>query len=113
MYLLKWIATTVTLPFWFPIVLLSVGFCIVLLGSILVVSLILSLGLVIWVLKMFFVTYIGLIKARQEVVQEIGNGLNQISWWRFLKMVVNRHIKRLKDLKQSYENYGEIDYKDE
>lgn len=113
MYFLKWAVVGVTSPFWLPIVLFSVALCILVLGSILIVSLALCLGIVIWVLKLFFVTYMGLIKARREVLQEIGNGLNQVPWWRLLRMVLSKHIKRLKELKQSYENYGEIDYDDE
>lgn len=104
MYLLKWLAVAATSPLWFPVVLFCVGFCILVIGSILVVSLFFSLLFVIWVMKLFYVTYVGLIDARKEVMKEIGNGLNSISWWRFIRLMINKHHKKLKEYAQ-YDDY--------
>lgn len=100
MYLLKWLAVAATSPFWFPIVLVIVGFCLLVVGSILIVSLAVSLFVILWLLKVFYVTYGGLIEARQNVIKEIGNELNNISWWRLLRLVLNRYGKQMRDAKQ-------------
>jgi hypothetical protein len=106
MYLLKWLLVGFTSPFWFPLVLLCVGFCVLILGSVVLVALLLSFFLIVWVLKLFHTTYYGLINARKEVLQEIGNGLNKnVPWWRLLRLIVNRHLKQLKDFKQ-YDDYA-------
>ena len=51
-------------------------------------------------------TYMGLIAARREVIKEIESGLSKnVPWWRLFRLILNRHIKKLKDYQQ-YDDYA-------
>jgi hypothetical protein len=93
-------AALVTAPFWFPVLLAVVSFCLLIVASAILVALLISLIILIWILKLFHNTYYGLIKARQGVIKEIGADLNSITLWRFFRLIINRHLHELKRLEE-------------
>jgi uncharacterized membrane protein len=105
MILLEWFLLIVTFPFWLPILLLIAGFFILIFGVLLLGFLLVSLGLIVWVLKIFCGVYIGLLEARKEVFKEIGNGVSSMTWWRLGRLAFNKYRKHVKEMKEIQDNY--------
>lgn len=98
MLLLEWILAIVTFPFWFPVLLLIIGFLILMFGSLLLVFLLLDLSLIIWILKSLYNVHVGLLMARQTIVKKLKNNM---SWKKFLLLILNGCTKWVKDEKKN------------
>ena len=71
MLLLEWLLFIVTFPFWFPVLVFIIGFSILAFGLLVLIFSFLSFCLFIWIFKVFHVTYTGLIRARQDILQDM------------------------------------------
>jgi len=106
MLFLEWLLVVITFPFWFPILLLVVGFFILLFGILLLSLSVASLCLIIWVLKNLYSVHVGLVDARQTIIKEIENGINSnMSWWRVGRLVFIRYMKQRKENKEMQRQY--------
>lgn len=72
-----------------------------------------SLLLLLWLLKTIYLVRGGILLARQELIRDIGQELNTISWWRLTRLTWKKYKKRLNEEqieKKLKEDEKEIDY---
>jgi hypothetical protein len=99
--------------FWIP-VLLFILICV--LSLIVIVSFILlfiSTVFLLWLLKVIYRIQMDIFLVRQELISEIGNELNNISWWKLGKLTWKKYKKKMEIEKlerKLKENEKEIDY---
>lgn len=111
--MVKFLLVIGTSLFWIP-VLLFVLICV--LALVTCVTFILLFGstlLLFWLLKTVYRVRSGFLLARQELVRDVGQELNNVSWWRFGRMIWKRYLKRYREEeieRKLKENEKEIDY---
>jgi hypothetical protein len=100
MHLLELILAIILIPFWFPVLLIIIGFFILLIGLLLIgllILLCLSLCFVIGVLKILYNIHRGLVEARQGILKDIGDNM---SWWGFGRLILNRYRKQVREARE-------------
>ena len=114
----KFLFLVISSLFWFPI-LLFVLVCILTVAAITIFILLFgSLLVLLWLLKTIYRVRSGILSARQEIIKEVGQELNNISYWRFGRLTWKRYLKKYKEEKierKNKENEQEIeeDYENE
>lgn len=100
MYFLEFILAIILAPFWFPILLMIVGFFIVLIALLLIgllILLFLSLCFIIGTLKILYNIHMGLVEARQVILKDIGDNM---SWWGLGRLFINRYRKQVREARE-------------
>jgi hypothetical protein len=100
MHLLELILAIILIPFWFPVLLIIIGFFILLIALLLVsllIFLFLSLCFVIGTLKILYNIHMGLVEARQTILKDIGDSM---SWWGLGRLILNRHRKQVREARE-------------
>jgi predicted membrane protein len=94
---LKWFLIIGSSLFWFPVLLFILVFLLSVASAIIFILLFGSMVLLLWLLKTIYKARCDLLLARQELIKEIGQELNNISWLRFGKMTLKRYWKKFKE----------------
>lgn len=95
--MLKVVFLILTSVLWVPIVVflivVSLLFCI----CISTIVFIIFWTFLAFLLKPFLRIHMGVSETRKELFKEMGNELNSLSWWRFVRLVSKRYWKRLNE----------------
>jgi len=113
MHLLEFILAIILAPFWFPILLVIVGFFIVLIALLLVGLLILSffsLCFIIGTLKILYNIHMGLVEARQVILKDIGDNM---SWWGLGRLFINRYRKQVREARELKKKQNQEEFTNE
>jgi hypothetical protein len=95
--MLKALLLIFTSVFWVPIVVLFIVIgllCCICIGTIVFI---IFWTLLAFLLKPLIRIHMGFSDARKELLREMGNELNSLSWWRFTRLVSKRYWKKLNE----------------
>jgi membrane-bound ClpP family serine protease len=99
MNFLELILLLILTPFWFPVLLIFIGFFVLLIALLLVCLLVITfliLCLIIGILKTLYNVYVRLISIRQVIIQEIGN----VHWLKLACLIFKKYILQIKKERQ-------------
>jgi len=85
--------------FWVPVLLFILVCVLTLVVGITFILLFVSLLLLLWLIRTIYRVRTGIVLARQELLRDIGQELNTLSWWRLGRLTWKKYQKRVKEEK--------------